>query len=255
MSNLSKLALIKEMIESAEASLRTAKQLLVESTGSSSSANIKSNYARAASNLGSEVNEAGKVIEGVFDGRNMIGQDKREHPVPANYASKSKLVPGDVMKLTIDQFGGFIYKQIGPVDRKRVVGPLTYEDDQYKVITNGRAYKVLLASVTFYHAEPGDEVILLIPEVGESEWGAIDNVVPKLQAELEAEEKIIKEAKETAGETEKEDESIIISDSDDVKKSVWDLEDIEIDTKDNSEDSEDSEKEESKAKTKKKKKK
>jgi len=29
----------------------------------------------------------GKVIEGVFDGQNMVGSDGKTYPVPANYAS------------------------------------------------------------------------------------------------------------------------------------------------------------------------
>ena len=59
----------------------------------------------------------GKIIEGQFDGQNMIGPDGKVYPVPANYASKSKLVEGDTLKLTIAQDGSFIYKQIGPVER------------------------------------------------------------------------------------------------------------------------------------------
>ncbi|MCF7845952.1 MAG: hypothetical protein K9L85_01815 [Candidatus Peribacteraceae bacterium] len=212
MSNLSKIALIKEMIDSAEASLRGAKQLLAEFTGDSGGAEIRSKLSRSASKLDSTVDEGGKIIEGVFDGKSMIGPDKREYPVPANYASKSKLVPGDVMKLTVAPDGSFTYKQIGPVERKRVVGPLTSEEGQYKVIAAGKAYKVLLASVTFYRAEPGDEVVLLVPAVGESEWGAIDNVIPRIQAEMEAEEKIISESKKAANSVDpEEDDSVTIS--------------------------------------------
>ncbi len=212
MSNLSKIALIKEMIDSAESSLRSAKQLIAEFTGGNSGAEIRSGLARAAQGLDSTVGEEGKIVEGIFDGKGMIGPDKKEYPVPANYASKSKLIPGDVMKLTVGGDGGFTYKQIGPVERKRVVGPLTSEEGQYKVIAAGKAYKVLLASVTFYRAEPGDEVVLLVPAVGESEWGAIDNVIPRIQAEMDAEERIIKESKEAANgiDIEEDGESITI---------------------------------------------
>jgi hypothetical protein len=198
MSNLSKLALIKEMIDSAESSLRSAKQLLIEATGGAHPAFVKQSYANAASGLSASVTGEGKVVEGVFDGQSMIGPDKRSYPIPANYASKSKLVPGDVLKLTITDDGSFLYKQIGPVERKRIIGPLTQEDGQYKVIAGGKAYKVLLASITFFRAEPGDQVAILVPENGESEWGAVDNVVPRIQAEMQAEESIVKEAKKTA---------------------------------------------------------
>lgn len=206
MSKLSKIALIREMIDSAESSLRSAKQILAEITGADSGASIRSGYARAAENLTAAVGEEGKIVEGVFNGKSMIGPDSRDYPVPANYASKSKLVPGDVLKLTIGGDGGFVYKQIGPVERKRVVGPLTSEDGQFKVIAAGKAYKVLLASVTYYRAEPGDEVVLLVPAVGESEWGAIDNVIPKLQAELNAEDKFIRETKKAAAKAAEDDE-------------------------------------------------
>ncbi|MEJ0073033.1 MAG: hypothetical protein WDN27_03050 [Candidatus Saccharibacteria bacterium] len=47
--------------------------------------------------------------------------------MPANYASKSKLVQGDILKLTIADDGAFLYKQIGPIARKQVVGALKLE--------------------------------------------------------------------------------------------------------------------------------
>ena len=108
----------------------------------------------------------------------MIDKDGKDYPVPANYASKSKLIPGDVLKLTVKPDGTFLYKQIGPIERKRVIGILTYEDGQYKVIANSKAYKVLLASVTYFKGEVGDKITLVIPEIEDSEWGAIENVLP-----------------------------------------------------------------------------
>ena len=42
----------------------------------------------------------------------MIGPKDKIFPVPANYASKSKLVEGDRLKLTILPNGSFVYKQI-----------------------------------------------------------------------------------------------------------------------------------------------
>jgi archaellum component FlaG (FlaF/FlaG flagellin family) len=176
MSQASKIALLKEMLDSAESNIRSAKQILSELT----SGTAKSQYAVAAAKVGSmTMSGEKKVIEGVFDGQNMIGPDKKTYSVPANYASKSKLVPGDVLKLSINEDGSFVYKQIGPVERKRIVGTLTYEDGQYQVIGTGKVYKVLLASVTYFRAEIGDRVTLMIPELEDSEWGAIENVLPK----------------------------------------------------------------------------
>lgn len=176
MSTASKIALLKEMLDSAEANLRSAKQILAEMTSSSG----KSQYTAMAEKVGSmSSNDERHIIEGVFDGQNMIGPDKKTYSVPANYASKSKLIPGDILKLTIMEDGSFIYKQIGPIDRKKIIGTLTYDDGQYKVIAQSKAYKVLLASVTYFHAEVGDRVTLIVPELEDSEWGAIENVLPK----------------------------------------------------------------------------
>lgn len=176
MSQASKLALLKEMLESMESNLRSAKQLLNELTGSSS----KIAYVKMAEKIEPDSDSDGdNIVEGIFNGQTMTDKDNKEYPVPANYASKSKLIPGDVLKLTIKEDGGFLYKQIGPVERKRVIGTLTYEDGQYKVIASAKAYKVLLASVTYFKAEVGDKVTLIVPEIEDSEWGAIENVLPK----------------------------------------------------------------------------
>lgn len=185
MSQASKLALIKEMLESAESNLRSAKQMINELTGSSS----KTIYSKLAADLPSSDDHDGeeKIIEGVFNGETMTDKSEKEYPVPANYASKSKLIPGDVLKLTIQEDGSFLYKQIGPAERKRVVGTLTYEDGQYKVIASGKAYKVLLASVTYYKGEVGNKVTLVIPALEDSDWGAIENILPDNAEEIDEE--------------------------------------------------------------------
>lgn len=122
----------------------------------------------------------GRVIEGVFDGQNMVGPDGKVYTIPANYASKSKLVEGDIMKLTITSDGSFIYKQIGPVERNRCMGALVRdaETGMYRaLLPNGRSFRLLTASVTYYKGEAGDTVVLLIPKEMDSRWGAVDNIV------------------------------------------------------------------------------
>lgn len=117
----------------------------------------------------------GKVIEGVFDGQIMIGPDGKNYPVPANYASKSKLVEGDLMKLTITPDGKFLYKQIGPVERKTVIGTLTHHDDKYYVEVAGREYEILYASVTYFHLKEGSQVSVVIPaNNSEAAWAAVE---------------------------------------------------------------------------------
>lgn len=177
MSKLSKLEVIRQMLESAENNIASAHELLKEVMGIKGTLDIS----KKAKNL--SISEGGEIIEGVFDGENMIGPDGQKYPVPANYASKSKLVCGDVLKLTIAQDGSYIYKQIGPVERKKVIGVLTQEDDSFKVLAEGKAYDVLQASVTYFKANVGDEVTLIIPKKEESDWGAIENVIIKPQKE------------------------------------------------------------------------
>jgi len=122
--------------------------------------------------------EEGKVIEGVFDGENMIGPDGKQYSVPANYASKSKLVEGDIMKLTITHSGTFVYKQIGPIERVRMVGVLEKDEEgRFFVKSDSGKWRILPASVTYFKGEIGDETVVLIPKNGESKWGAVENVI------------------------------------------------------------------------------
>ncbi len=184
-----KILQIQELIDSASSALKTANALLREITGVTDTGKER-NIMRAAHTAPAAVSESGKVVEGIFDGQNMVDSEGQEYPIPANYASKSKLVEGDGMKLTITDEGKFIYKQISPIKRKTVVGVLIQEDGQYKVLGEGKAYRVLLASVTFYRAEVGDQVTILLPEDTEATWGAIDAVIPKHVAETQAKQTI-----------------------------------------------------------------
>jgi bifunctional DNA-binding transcriptional regulator/antitoxin component of YhaV-PrlF toxin-antitoxin module len=98
--------------------------------------------------------------------------------VPANYASKSKLVEGDILKLTIADDGSFIYKQIGPVARRQVIGTLVQHDGAYYVEAGGKEFRVLLASVTFFKAHVGDQVSIIVPEDNrDAEWAAVEAVL------------------------------------------------------------------------------
>jgi len=155
---------LKSLIQEAETSMAAAKELLVSLIGDDST---------SASIMQDE--PLGKIIEGVFDGQNMVGSDGKTYPVPANYASKSKLVQGDILKLTIADDGTFLYKQIGPIPRKQLVGMLKQEDGHYFVTINDKDYRVLLASVTYFKAKPGDQVSVNIPEEdSNAEWAALE---------------------------------------------------------------------------------
>lgn len=156
---------LRALIVEAETSLAAAKELLISLVGDD------------LIEVEKVKDEAlGKVIEGVFDGQNMVGSDGKTYPVPANYASKSKLVQGDILKLTIADDGSLLYKQIGPIPRKQVVGLLTQKDGHYFVEVGKKQYRVLLASVTYFKAKPGDQVSVNIPEDSsvDIEWAALE---------------------------------------------------------------------------------
>jgi hypothetical protein len=122
--------------------------------------------------------ENGQIVEGVFDGESMIGPDGKQYSIPANYASKSKLVEGDILKLTITTNGTFVYKQIGPIERGRVIGILEQAvNGNFTVRSEDKSWRVLTASVTYFKGQNGDEVVILVPKVGESKWAAVENIV------------------------------------------------------------------------------
>ena len=155
---------LRALIQEAETNLAAANELLISLVGDDEKVQAK-------------VTEdiLGKVIEGVFDGQNMVGSDGKTYPVPANYASKSKLVQGDILKLTIADDGAFLYKQIGPIPRKQVVGTLKLENGHYYVTVGSKDFRVLLASVTYFKAKPGDQVSVNVPEDdAAAEWAALE---------------------------------------------------------------------------------
>jgi hypothetical protein len=165
-----KIKSLQEMIVNAERTITSAKQMLAKLQGPENYQNAS--YGRS--------DENGKIIYGTFDGQIMIGEDNKQYPVPANYASKSKLVETDLLKLTITPTGNFVYKQVGPVERRYLIGIVEKdENDNFVVNVDGRRYKILLAAATYFKVEAGDEVTLVVPRDQESTWGAIENVLRK----------------------------------------------------------------------------
>lgn len=156
---------LRALIAEAETALAASKELLISLVGDDP---VLADRVKDES--------LGKIIEGVFDGQNMVGSDAKTYPVPANYASKSKLVQGDILKLTIADDGAFMYKQIGPIPRRQVVGVLMQKDGHYTVNVDGKDYRVLLASVTYFKAKSGDQVSVNIPEDAsvDAEWAALE---------------------------------------------------------------------------------
>ncbi len=123
----------------------------------------------------------GTMLEGVFDGQHMVGSDGHQYIVPPNYASKSKLVEGDILKLTIQPNGTFVYKQIGPIERQRVMGTLVRDEisNDWCVVALGKKYHMLTAAISYHKGDAGDEAVILIPKAAPSKWAALENVIKK----------------------------------------------------------------------------
>lgn len=184
MNDQDKIAQIKQMIETACGALAHAKKLANEIFAQNNNNHEEGEGAENQPKtdlITSGVSSDGRVIEGIFDGLNMIGPAGKQYVIPQNYASKSKLVEGDRLKLTINDDGSFLYKQIGPVERKRLVGFLTHNGDgeEYRVLAQGKSYHVILASVTYFRGEAGDEAVILVPRDREVSWAAVENIIKK----------------------------------------------------------------------------
>lgn len=164
---LQKIQALREMINSAEQTIQSAKAMLLQIEG-------KKKVGRHRKVDETDAN----VVQGTFDGQIMIGTNGKQYPVPANYASKSKLVEGDFLKLTIVPDGSFVYKQIGPVPRQNKIGIVGQDSSgNYFVAADGRPYKVLLASITYFNAEPGDEVAIVTSQDPGAQWASIEAVL------------------------------------------------------------------------------
>lgn len=223
-----KIQSLRDMINSAEKTIHGAKAMLLQLEGKK-----KSGRRRSASSEGD-----GQIIEGAFDGQIMIGSDGNQYPVPANYASKSKLVEGDLLKLTITQDGSFIYKQIGPAPRTNKIGIVSQDENgNYFVVADGRPFKILLASVTYFKVEPGDEVVIVTAqeENGPVTWAAIENALQKAKEKpqtLPAQEAVIEPKTATGILTGDEKPAVTDTDSSDILDE-WtpDIEEIEKEIK------------------------
>jgi len=180
---------LKSLVEGAEISLQQARRILDSLSGAQE---VKETVTQSQVKGTITQSGEGQIIEGFFDGQNMIGPDGKRYSVPANYASKSKMIEGDGLKLTITADGSFVYKQIDPLERDRLTGKLAIDEEtgDYRVLINGKSYKVLTASITYFKGEVGDSVAILVPKGRESSWAAVENIFRISEAEQDAKESV-----------------------------------------------------------------
>jgi len=180
--SFSKIKLIKNLLLNSEENIKKVKELLSGYLSPEDEKKISIGQLGDDSfeSMEDNKNGEGRIVEGVFDGEQMIGPDGKHYSIPANYASKSKLIEGDILKLTITATGTFVYKQIGPIERTRVIATLEQDEaSNFYAVADGKKWKILTASVTYYKGSSGDEVVILVPKTSESQWAAVENIVKK----------------------------------------------------------------------------
>lgn len=131
--------------------------------------------------LKSYTEENVQIVEWKFDGYFMIWADQKKYPVPLNYSSKTKLVPGDILKLKILDNWQFVYKLINPVERKHIRATLSKtEDNKYTAVTDDwQTFFLNQAAVTFFKWRPWDELYILTNEKDNWWFAAIEAVIKK----------------------------------------------------------------------------
>lgn len=180
---------VRNMIHSMEEDLTTAKQMLEHiANADETEMDIDTLAKKTAKMTRTEGmksyldDDNMQIVEGVFDGYFMTWSDQKKYPVPLNYASKSKLVPGDKLKLRITPEGKLIYKLIMPSERKHIRAVLSTDTEdatKYIALTpEWQSYHLNQAAVTYYKGRPGDEIYILTSKDGWA-YAAIEAVIKK----------------------------------------------------------------------------
>ena len=177
MENKKTIAAIRDFILSAEKSIKNAKKLLKDVLDDNN-ITLDSPISLETTWLNNYISEDSKIIEWVFTWEEMLGSDKNNYPVPANYSSKSKLVQWDKLKLTIAGNGKMLYKQIAPIERTFITWLVVKEKEKYQVVAEGQTYDLLTAAVTHFKANIWDSVSVIIPTWKQATFAAIDSVLP-----------------------------------------------------------------------------
>jgi len=100
---------------------------------------------------------------GKFNGEKMVTDEGKEFNVNENYAAKSKLVYGDVLKL-IDKDGKNIFKQIEKVERERVEGILTKKEGEWYLLTDRGSHRVSDAAAEYHKAQLNSQAVAFLPK-------------------------------------------------------------------------------------------
>ncbi|MBX9809844.1 hypothetical protein K2X92_05630 [Candidatus Gracilibacteria bacterium] len=166
---------LRDLIQSAESSVRSARKMLDSILGDTP----RDEFDISGVELNSYQSGDDKIVEGVFTGDSMLGPDGSVYPVPQNYSSKSLLVQGSRLKATIDVHGGIKYKIIEEIPFETSIGIVTKNGDKYEITTDAKTYKVLMAAITFHKCSVGDTVSIRTPKGKDATYAVIESIIPK----------------------------------------------------------------------------
>lgn len=166
---------LKDLIQSAESSIRTARKMLESIIWDTSSDDFEVSTVW----LNSYQSWDEKIVEWVFTGDSMLGPDGSVYPVPQNYSSKSLLVQWSRLKATIDTNWWIKYKIIEEIPFDTSLGIVTKNGEKYEITTDSKTYKVLMAAITFHKCSVGDTVSIRTPKWKDWTYAVIESIIPK----------------------------------------------------------------------------
>ncbi len=176
MTDENKIKALRDLINTAQSSINSAKKILNSLLGEDSQ---EDGLSFDTTGLSSYESEWLQIVEWVFTGESMLGTDGNTYPVPQNYASKSLLVQGSKLKAIIDGSGKIKYKIISEIPYTTFLGVITKNGDKYQIVTDTRSYNVLVAAITFHKCEIWDTVSIRVPEWKEATYAVIEAIIPK----------------------------------------------------------------------------
>lgn len=122
---------------------------------------------------------ASEGITGYFDGLFMVSSNGKKYEVPRNYAAKSKLVYGDVLKMIQDEKGANTFKQVEKQPRKKIEGIAVKKDNAWILLSDAGAYELSSTAAEFKNVQEHDEVTAFIPDNNSNvPYAALDEVLP-----------------------------------------------------------------------------
>ena len=174
------LSALHELLLKIETDIKRAR-MLIENTEQGLSSRKSVSIDDVAWQLQTHTNpeDATQIVEWIYNGYFMVGSDKKKYPVPMNYASKTKLIPGDVLKLRVMEDGKLIYKLIGQANRKYVKATLSKTDEnKFTALTdNGDIYYLNQAAVTYYKWTTGNELSIIVNADWIGNYAAVEAVI------------------------------------------------------------------------------